>query len=1041
MFKKIVSIILSFAIFTGMFSFLPISVSAETYSLDQFSSADKYAAYCITNGNTNFSTGVTTGAPIAASAVVYDSIFEIVAEEVIEDGVLVFNSVFWQNLKNALDFDFSNIANFEESIYTLLLLDFLNCYTQSAEYETHLLKTSRKFSYAIYKDILDYSADTYQKEFKEIIASQDKEKLVPFCQKYGYIRKLEAFSNITDTIDKISKNATEYYKNLSKALAVQEVNQAQIDYLLSLKNQASGNKHFISAVDQIIKWYESSYATLALDNAITVMGDYAVEATFECAIKAYPALETVIKGLKTYTKGLNWLFNSDDLSENNLKIIFLYIINSYAITAMQQARETYRNNPTDENANSFVNQFLCFLNYEIYASNHTKGFISSVVFDGVVNKIKNLISDSGELSYSNFQNRIDSDIAYFQNFSNLTNNFYDIFGSTMHHDDLYLIDGGNDSEEDSKSVSIYFAVDNYTIFLSQRLKNPVSIYYNPNKILDVDSIKISYSSSNTSIATVDVDGWITPKKEGTVTIYASASTGDTASSTITILPYWVEDYNGGFEITYYEGSSSNPLIPKYVQGKAITRIGEQAFYNNNNIKNIYIPNTVTSIGKMAFAWCNRATSLTIPNSVTVIEDEAFYACQYLTDISIPDSVTSIGYSSFGNCNNLKTVKLSNNLTVIPESAFYYCPELESVTIPNKVTTIGDNAFGSCESLSRVSIPASVTSIGSEIFYDCKNLQAVSVDTNNLNYCSFDNILFDKSLSTLLFCPANRSGDSYNIPNSVTTISEGAFQYNKNLVNVSIGENVKTIGKWAFRSTEKLENVNISYGVTTIGNGAFMDCYSLKKVFIPDSVTSFGSSMFWNSSTLEEASLPSSLKTIPSNTFANCYALKSIDIPDEIESIESSAFANCNSLEKIILPDSVTTVGESAFYFCGNLKELKLSKNQTSLDYDSISWCSSLKTIIMPASISHIPEYSIWGMENVVFRCYSNSYSASYMAKNSLKYTIINDVSGDGKTSSDDLVILKKHLLTGTEINIEGDYNEDGLINIIDMIKLKKILVS
>ena len=1038
MFKKIISIILSLAILAGVFSALPISASAAS---SDFSSADDYAAYCLTNGNTDINTGITTGAPIAASAVVYDTIFEIVAEEVIEDGGLVFNSVYWQNLKNALDFDFGNIVNFEESIYTLLLLDFLNCNAESKEYETHLLKTSRKFSHAIYKDILDYSADTYHEEFRDIIASQDKEDLVPFCQKYGYIRKLESFGKITDTIDEISKNATEYYKNLSKALAVQEVSQAQIDYLVSLKAQASGNKHFVNAVNQVIEWYESSYATLALDTGISTMGKYAVNATFDCAIKAYPPLEATIKGLKTYTKGLNWLFNSDDLSENNLKMIFLYIINSYAITAMQQARETYRNDPTDENASSFVNQFLSFLNFEIYASNHTKGFISSAIFDGVVNKIKNLISDSGELSYANFQSRIDADIAYFQNFSKVTNTLYDMYGSTLNHTDVYLIDGGSGSEEENNYIAIYFAVDSYTIFLSQRLKNPISIFYNTHEVSNVDNIKISYSSSNTAIATVDGDGWITPISEGTVTIYASASSGDTASSTITILPYWVNDYNGGFEISYYSGSASNPIIPKYVQGKTVTRIGERAFYNKSNIKNINIPNTVTSIGKMAFAWCNRATSLTIPNSVTTIEDEAFYACMYLTDISIPDSVTSMGYCAFGNCNYLKTVKLSNNLTVIRDSAFYYCPELQSVTIPNKVTSIERQAFGCCESLSSISIPASVTSIGEEVFYDCKNLQNISVDSNNPNYASHDNILFDKTLSTLLLCPANRGGESFAIPNSVTTIAEGAFQYNKNLVNIGIGENVKTIGKWAFRSAEKLENVNISYGVTTIGGGAFMDCYSLKKVLIPDSVTSFGSSMFWNSSSLEEASLPSSLKTIPSSTFANCYELKSIDIPDGVEAIESGAFSSCSSLEKIILPDSVTTVGESAFYFCENLKELRLSENITSLDYDTISYCTNLKSLKLPASISYIPEYSIWGMDDVVFRCYSNSYAANFVKQNNFKYTIINDVSGDGKTDASDLITLIKHLLFGNTVNVEADFNEDGSVNIIDIVRLKKILAS
>ena len=52
-----------------------------------------------------------------------------------------------------------------------------------------LVTTKDLENFEIYKDILDYSADTYHEEFRDIIASQNKEDIVPFCQKYGYIRK------------------------------------------------------------------------------------------------------------------------------------------------------------------------------------------------------------------------------------------------------------------------------------------------------------------------------------------------------------------------------------------------------------------------------------------------------------------------------------------------------------------------------------------------------------------------------------------------------------------------------------------------------------------------------------------------------------------------------------------------------------------------------------------------------------------------------------------------------------------------------------
>ena len=62
-----------------------------------------------------------------------------------------------------------------------------------------------------------------------------------------------------------------------------------------------------------------------------------------------------------------------------------------------------------------------------------------------------------------------------------------------------------------------------------------------------------------------------------------------------------------------------------------------------------------------------------------------------------------------------------------------------------------------------------------------------------------------------------------IPDSITSISDGAFAYQSNLESVIIGKGVTSIGYQAFYSCLSLKNVVIPDSVTSIGVGAFAYC--------------------------------------------------------------------------------------------------------------------------------------------------------------------------------------------------------------------------
>ena len=85
----------------------------------------------------------------------------------------------------------------------------------------------------------------------------------------------------------------------------------------------------------------------------------------------------------------------------------------------------------------------------------------------------------------------------------------------------------------------------------------------------------------------------------------------------------------------------------------------------------------------------------------------------------------------------------------------------------------------------------------------------------------DHVLFNKNKTTLIAYRAKET--NYTIPNSVTTIGEGAFSHCDSLTSINIPNSVTTIGDSAFWGCDSLTNINIPNSVTTIRRGAFSGC--------------------------------------------------------------------------------------------------------------------------------------------------------------------------------------------------------------------------
>ncbi len=323
-------------------------------------------------------------------------------------------------------------------------------------------------------------------------------------------------------------------------------------------------------------------------------------------------------------------------------------------------------------------------------------------------------------------------------------------------------------------------------------------------------------------------------------------------------------------------------------GESTKFIDMGAFYGCTSLNNVNFGEAVRYIGGYAFSGCNSLTNITIPNSVKAIGNYAFYNSG-LTTANI--NCDSLSDGAFYYCDSLKNVNFGESAKSIGALAFRGCTNLNNVNFGESVSTIGNYAFKDCNALTIITIPNSLISIGYDVFGGCNNLKEL---TWNAKYCtsfscptSIERLTFGDEIEVIPSFFANncQSLTSVKIPNSVTTIGEGAFQLCQSLTSVKIPNSVTTIGEVAFALCSSLRSVVIPNSVATIGLQAFYGCTGLKNLTLGRSVTTIGQSAFQGCTGLTTIT---SLSLVPPEidyrSFRDSYETATLRVP--IEAVET-----------------------------------------------------------------------------------------------------------------------------------------------------------
>lgn len=133
-------------------------------------------------------------------------------------------------------------------------------------------------------------------------------------------------------------------------------------------------------------------------------------------------------------------------------------------------------------------------------------------------------------------------------------------------------------------------------------------------------------------------------------------------------------------------------LERFELGTGLVSIDSEAFFRANDEMDVYVP-SLNDWFEISFA---------DPVASPLQSHGGFYvAGELVTELVIPEGITEIDAMRFYSCGSLTSVVIPEGVTTIGEDAFNYCLGLRCVSIPESVTAIGKYAFYGCSSMTDV----------------------------------------------------------------------------------------------------------------------------------------------------------------------------------------------------------------------------------------------------------------------------------------------------------------------------------------------------
>ena len=685
-----------------------------------------------------------------------DWLFKQTAEEVVDNSWLISADTLWLNAEKAFSFEFvgeDSVFTRQQFIYETIIMDYLTYQYQSDEFKSDIEKSTTKFMYKIEKKVLDNEILS-DEAFDNKIKGMSKEDAADFAKEQNYLKRFnEVNVSAYDSLIDGAETAKDYFKKLSKLMALQEASTTRLDFLQKIKDNTD-DKALIKAIDDITAKYNDELSNVVwnefLQTGMETFNGVVWDSIKDFFKKKFKIEIPGFSNIKLGMAGIDWAFNEKGMAESRIQLTILYIIHADVMQTYIDMRDSYINSGTEESAQEFVNAYSQYLAFIAYSSGITKEYLGETLIDGAYNSIKNLFSSTNLTAYNDYCSALNSEISICQTldkYVGLAKDFYN------------KMSGYNTSEDtkvpESAAIGTRFTSGYLTYEVTN--KGEVEVYRCDDSAINVNVPTYVYYNNYTYIVN-SICNYAFRYCEDITAITLSGSItsiGDYAFSYCTNITS-ITIPNGVTSIGESAFEYCTNLIKIKIPDSVIS-IGDEIFFNCTSITSITLSNGITDIGKYAFFRCTSLKNITIPNSVKKIDLHAFDGCESLTSIMIPDSVTSIGRYVFDGCKSLTTIKVNSNnkyyssengvLFNKDKSQLIFFPKdnpSKEYTIPDSVKIISDYAFYGCLNLKSIMLSDRIISIGESAFYDCTNLTDVyfsgsaddwaKIDIGNYNGC-------------------------------------------------------------------------------------------------------------------------------------------------------------------------------------------------------------------------------------------------------------------------------------------------------------------
>jgi hypothetical protein len=258
-------------------------------------------------------------------------------------------------------------------------------------------------------------------------------------------------------------------------------------------------------------------------------------------------------------------------------------------------------------------------------------------------------------------------------------------------------------------------------------------------------------------------------------------------------------------------------------------------------------------------------------------------------------------------------------------------------------------------------------IGQQPFRNEGKLQEIIVDKDNPKYKSIDGVLYSKDGTELIQYPTKKTGTSFAVPNTVTTIVWCAFSSLQYLVNLSLPSSVDSIPSgintcyWpSFTALAKIDVDSANQKFASI-DGVLFDKSISTLISYPRAKPDLS------------YVVPSTVTEI--RDMAGSFFFKNVTLPEGLLTLAQYAYEASASLETVNLPASLNNIVNWPFFNSPKLTAINVSEmNKTYKSVDGVLYSKDGKNLIeypdgkkntsfvIPEGVTSLQQQWIWGNE-------------------------------------------------------------------------------